>query len=153
MQLHEGKLIKRALVLFKEGLSAGTRRTVLRLTEWFATLSAEQLNRTVLYIQVWDDRASDAVASDSVDLFVKAHGKEWQRELAAVGRVGGTNNQRSEHMFSMAYPSGINPSTPNDTLVLFRVLNWAVTETHTYLIEVSAYLLDVKTDVIEVEYI
>ena len=38
------------------------------------------------------------------------------------------------------------PSTATDVLLEARALQWLVTETHTYLIEVSAYLMDEGPD-------
>ena len=148
MKLHEGTFLKRILIIHSETSSAATFRTILRLTEWLGTLDATFLNRIVLYIQVWPDLGSNATPADTIMLKVGSYGKEWGREFSGTGRVGGAYNLPDEMEFNIAYPNGVNPSVPTDTLIKLRTNSWTVSQTQTYLVEINAYLLDVITDAI-----
>ena len=151
MQLHEGELIKRALIDFAEG-TAISFRTILRLTEWLGTLDAEYLNRVVLFVQVWGDASSSIAASDAIAIKCISYGRELTRYIGSLSSLGSTSEQVHPMEFPLAYPNEMNPSTPSDTLLQFRVTNWAVTETHRYTIEVQAYLLDLPAGAVSVTF-
>ncbi len=148
MKLHEGTLLKRILIRHSETASSTLHRVILFLTRWLGTLDASYLNRIVLYVAIWPDQNSHSTAGDLVTIKVKSYGSEFAREISTIGRIGGTANSRDEMEFNIAYPGGINPSAALDTILTLRSHTWSIAETRTYLVEVTAYLLDVETTVI-----
>lgn len=149
MQLHEGKFIARILLVYVETASAGTFRTLLRIAEWLNEYFEEKsLNELVLYVQMWGDETSDWSVTDSLVLQVSSYGRTWTKQMQTTGRMGATDNQVQEVEFNLGYPGGITPASTNDVLRA-KLVNWGVTESHRVLVEVQAYMQDLKTPYIE----
>lgn len=142
MRLHEGKFVKRCLIIYQEG-SALSWRTLLNLAGWLGTYDADILNRTVLYISVWGDGGSNFSTADSLEVIVKSYGKSQQFTFQNVG-LDSRSGRAQEKEFTILTIG--NPSSPTDVLLTARATAWVIAETHRFMIEVHAYLLDVTPE-------
>lgn len=137
MLLHEGTLLRRTLIQFNEGSGAAIR-TLLDLQSWLGQLSAEELNRIVLYISVRPDSNSDVNGSDTFWLYVKTYGMALTKVYPSLMNNAALIVQEQE--FPLATIN--TPSGGGNVLIQGRFANWLATETHSVLIEIQAYLLD-----------
>lgn len=152
MELHEGALLKRALIYYQESTSAGAYRTILRITEWLHNVDPKYLNRVVLRVMVWLNTASDANAGDTIIVAVVSDGKTMSQQMVQLGWLGGGNYiELTPFYFPLFYP-GAGPRLANETTLLIRALSWAITEVHGFLFEVQAYLMDPVANVKEVSF-
>lgn len=147
MNLHEGTLIKRALIKHQETVSGSSYRVILRIGEWLSSIKAEYLNRIALYVQIWPNVLSDATYADVVYLQLLSDGAKWAKMFPAIGGGTGAISNLFEKEFCIYLPGGKGPTSPANLTLLLRTNGWVITEVHSHLIEVNAYLLDVPTDV------
>ena len=142
MQLAEGKLLKRTQIIFQEATGV-TWRTLLNLCGWLGTYDADVLNRIVLYLSVWGDASSSWTVGDQLEVQVKSYGKY---ETFTFLNTGNTTRSGFDQQKEFTLVTIGNPSTATDVLLLARASAWLITETHRFIIELQAYLLDVTPE-------
>ncbi len=139
MRLHEGELIRRTLIQYVETSSAGVKRTLLDILSWLGEEYSSMLNRIVIYVTALGDVNSDFEIADNLQIYVKTYGMTMEKRFLGAG-----SNQYGLLPTGVEFPLatiGI-PAPGTNVLLQARAYSWLITDTHKFLFEVQAYLLD-----------
>lgn len=139
MKLHEGELIRRTLIRYREESSGAANRTLLDIMGWLGTEYKDMLNRIVLYVTALGDSSSDIVSTDVLILRLKSYAMTFERRIENIG-----DDLYGKYAEEIEFPLCVvdTPVTATDLTLTGRAPAWLATEAHIFLIEVQAYLLD-----------